>query len=529
MLATTLAAKAQDMTKATIAAVDTIVRKHGITYKKVLDEYVENLWNKDKKNAELAVGIAKAYYNYYKEKPEYRWWSFYSTDSVNAYKYINRAIEADPKYIPAYIRAGDLQKVLNDTVKALEWYDRGVKAVPASPECYIAYARCMLEQRDTINSVRKLREINVVVPSFPANLAMARICDEVYKTWEKQGKPFDGGYARWSNFQRRLYAMTEIPQLDSTDVFNYAFILYSNGEYEKAYELAKNGLERFPNNVNVLKVALYSCTQGKRYDEAVMYADRLFSITDTIRYHDLDFQNAAAAYQAKNNIVKAADMYHRAYLLWEENMKNEVPGTNTRMGDEYMQTLIEMYSDAGLYEDAIAENLDWIEKSKKAGTITVFHYNTLARLYFDFATESFGEERTKLLQQSDEAYGKVAEVSEENKMYAYYQRWKIATAELDSVMNTNNAYDYAMELVRTFEALDDVGQLDAANSSIYQQSCGYLRTYFIRTGERDGRYCQSALQKAIMYCNKILDINPGDEKSTNLLQLLRKLKPLRGC
>lgn len=48
-------------TKATIAAVDTIIRKHLIERKGVVNAFVEEIWNKDNKNAELAVGIAKAY------------------------------------------------------------------------------------------------------------------------------------------------------------------------------------------------------------------------------------------------------------------------------------------------------------------------------------------------------------------------------------------------------------------------------------------------------------------------------------
>ena len=69
----------------------------------------------------------------------------------------------------------------NDTAKALQWYERGIKANPAAPDCYIEYAKTLLEHRDTVNSLNKMKEINGVVPSYPANLAMARICKKVYK------------------------------------------------------------------------------------------------------------------------------------------------------------------------------------------------------------------------------------------------------------------------------------------------------------------------------------------------------------
>ena len=156
-------------TKATIAAVDTIIRKHLIERKGVVNAFVEEIWNKDNKNAELAVGIAKAYYHYYKI-PNNPYWNYYSLDTLHAYKYIERAIEADPKYMPAYIRGGEMQIVdndpeRNDTAKALQWYERGIKANPAAPDCYIEYAKTLLEHRDTVNSLNKMKEINGVVPS----------------------------------------------------------------------------------------------------------------------------------------------------------------------------------------------------------------------------------------------------------------------------------------------------------------------------------------------------------------------------
>lgn len=528
-----LSANAQNLTKATIAGVDTIVRKYGLTHKAVLNEYVENIWNRDKKNAELAVGIAKAYYHYYKAHPNSPYWNSYTYDSINAYKYIDRAIEANPKYAPAYIRGGDMQIVMGDTIKALDWYNRGIKAAPENPDCYIAYAKCQLEQQDSVKSINKLREINSVVPNYPANLAMARICNEVFKQWTDIDKKIDGGYNKWYDFQRNLYAMTDIQQFDSTDYFDYAFLQFTVKEYEKAYELSKMGMEKYPNNVNILKVALYSSTQSKKYDEAISLADKLFSISDTIKYHSLDYENAALAYRNKNNIAKAVDMYHRAYKQWEDDLRNKVDGTPLNSGNGYMKQIISIYSKAGLYEEAIAENLQWIEQGRKANKLTLTHYYTLANLYHDFANESFGDERTNLLQKADEAFGQAGEtegLSKENKIRIYYQRWLIATSErLDSIMNTNKAYDYSVEIQKMFEALDEVDQMDSGSMTIYQYACDYLRSYYIQTGERNGKYCQSAIARAMECCRKILSINPTDEKSLKLMQIFKTTKIIRGC
>lgn len=520
-------------TKATIAAVDTIIRKHLIERKGVVNAFVEEIWNKDNKNAELAVGIAKAYYHYYKI-PNNPYWNYYSLDTLHAYKYIERAIEADPKYMPAYIRGGEMQIVdndpeRNDTAKALQWYERGIKANPAAPDCYIEYAKTLLEHRDTVNSLNKMKEINGVVPSYPANLAMARICKKVYKEWTDNDIPFAGGYAKWSAFQRNLYEQTDVQNMDSIDYFDFAFSLFENGEYDRAYDLAKGGMEKFPNNVNILKVALYSSTQGKKYDEAIALANKLFSISDTIRFHSLDYTNAATAYQKKNNLKKAAEMYHKAYDIWAENLKNNVPGTKFGEGNQYMRTIINMYADAGLYEDAIAENKKWIEMAKADNKLSVVHYNSLAKLYSDFALESFGEEKTKLFMAADSAFEQVGIISEENRMYSYYQRWKLAVSELDSVTGNNNGYLMATKIENTFEKFGEEDKFDAANMSIYQAACDYLRSYYIQTGTKGKNYCASAIAKCKSYCHKILAINPEDSKSKKLLEIFNKMKNLVRC
>lgn len=222
-------------------------------------------------------------------------------------------------------------------------------------------------------------------------------------------------------------------------------------------------------------------------------------------------------------------MYHKAYDIWAENLKNNVPGTKFGEGNQYMRTIINMYADAGLYEDAIAENKKWIEMAKADNKLSVVHYNSLAKLYSDFALESFGEEKTKLFIAADSAFEQVGIISEENRMYSYYQRWKLAVSELDSVTGNNNGYLMATKAEALYESLGEEDQLDAGNMGIYQSMCDYLRSYFIQTGERNGKYCSSAISKCKVYCRKILAINPEDAKSKKLLDLFNRMSTIKGC
>ena len=167
--------------------------------------------------------------------------------------------------------------------------------------------------------------------------------------------------------------------------------------------------------------------------------------------------------------------------------------------------------------------------AKADNKLSVVHYNSLAKLYSDFALESFGEEKTKLFMAADSAFEQVGIISEENRMCSYYQRWKLAVSELDSVTGNNNGYLMATKIENTFEKFGEEDKFDAANMSIYQAACDYLRSYYIQTGTKGKNYCASAIAKCKSYCHKILAINPEDSKSKKLLEIFNKMKNLARC
>ena len=84
----------------------------------------EELCKKFKNHPEVIVAIGEAYYQ--------------TADSTTGKKYFRRAINENPKYVPAYIAAGACaEDRYNAYDEAMDWYDKAIKANPKDSAGYI--------------------------------------------------------------------------------------------------------------------------------------------------------------------------------------------------------------------------------------------------------------------------------------------------------------------------------------------------------------------------------------------------------
>ena len=108
---------AQD-NKATIEAVTKVIKnKIGN-----VDDQVKSVYKDNKKNAEVLVGIGRAYLDV--------------KDTTKAKNYADLAIKADKKYAPGYILHGDIEVIKDDGGAAAGWYQQAIYFDPKNPDGY---------------------------------------------------------------------------------------------------------------------------------------------------------------------------------------------------------------------------------------------------------------------------------------------------------------------------------------------------------------------------------------------------------
>ena len=93
MLGLSVPAMAQNDSKAAIDQVNKILTSTASADEKA--EQVKTIFKANKKNAEVLVGIGRAYLDV--------------KDTLNANKYVQLAMQRDRKYAPAYVLAGDIE------------------------------------------------------------------------------------------------------------------------------------------------------------------------------------------------------------------------------------------------------------------------------------------------------------------------------------------------------------------------------------------------------------------------------------
>ena len=112
---------AQD-NKSTIDAISKVIKANPAGAK----DQVKEVFKKNKKNAEVLVGIGQAY--------------FEAKDTANAKHYANLAIKANKNYGQGYILLGDIEVLNDDGGAAAAWYQQAIYFDPKNPEGYFKYA-----------------------------------------------------------------------------------------------------------------------------------------------------------------------------------------------------------------------------------------------------------------------------------------------------------------------------------------------------------------------------------------------------
>lgn len=344
---------------------------------KEFNKYIKKYYKKNKKDAAKITGIAMWYYPLCRQT-----WNTTTggrlervsplkdaigKDSILAYKYINRAIKVDNKYMPAYVYGGEVQRVNGNIDAAIEWYRNGINASPEYPECYAALAKLYVLMNDTAKALSMLDEMECMYwgPDYYATRARlyllmndaANAESELNEmTWHASESLTNQEVARWhyangelayafDRFEKSFWAdSTKRSHFTETDYLKYmvsAEVTYNltYGRYlknlkagakmvstmqnlyntailhtKRSYNVASYGLGLYPENKGLIRYAFYLAQRLEMNDRARVYAEKLFSMYKDELIID-DYLTYAKLYAAMGDLASADKMYKEAYAM----------------------------------------------------------------------------------------------------------------------------------------------------------------------------------------------------------------------
>ena len=456
LMASGAPAMAQD-SKAVIAQATTIIKSKAAD---VADQ-LKPIIKANKKNAEVLTGIGRAYLEV--------------NDTANAMKYANMAMQRDKKYAKAYILAGDVAVMQEDGGKAAEWYQQAKYFDPKDPEGYFKYAN-ILRGRSPEEAVSNLNDLRTQRPDIAVDALAARI----YYNSNRLDKAME------------YYEKVDKSKLEDVDITNYAMAGYLTQNRGKSLEMAKHGLTRNPRKAAWNRIAFYNHTDEGNFDEALVYADRLFNQSDSAKISGYDYTYYGQALSGAKQYAPAVDAFKKAIDMNADN--KDLLNSNKRSLSDAYKGLDDYANSIKYYEEYLAGN-----PKPTASDIA-----GLAGIYTAQASTLTGDEQMAAFKKADEVYASLGEKYPANIDFANFMR-----ARVNSYMDPDTKLGLAKPFYEALaNSLSANTNRDNVDNTRLIEAYRYLGYYYLLNEQK---------ATADGYWNKVLELDPENETAKQAL------------
>lgn len=321
-------------------------------------DYFKQAQKLGKKNSEITVDIARAYYN---ANPV--------TYAKEIETYIAKAHKDSKNQEPSiYILEGDMAAAQQDWGGAAGKYEMAITFDQSNPEGYVKYANAYFNVNPTF-SIQKLEELLKQTPN--SALAQRELAEKYYQSnhWKKASDLY-GEYIKNPN---------HFPQ----DKARYSVLLYWGEDYGKSLQVANEVLATEPGNFQAQRLRFIDEIKLKNYEAGVKSAEEFFAknagnplinANDYVMYAEaltgigqdslavLQYEAAVKKFPENSDLVKELSSVYTAN-------KNYVKAAEAF--DAYIQTLAEpslndYFAASGRYLNAAATAGDNAEQRTKS-------------------------------------------------------------------------------------------------------------------------------------------------------------------
>lgn len=424
-------------------------------------EVVKQLYKDNKKNAEVLVGIGRAFLN--------------QNDTANAKMFAQYANQRDGKYAPAYILLGDICVRQDNGGGAAGWYQQAKYFDPKNPEAYYKYAN-ILRGRSPQDAVDNLNELRVQRP----DVAVDALCARIWYRSNRLDKCME------------YYDKVEQGKLEDEDITNYAMAGYLTQQREKSLQTALYGLSRDPRKAGWNRLVFYNYTDMDKFDDALTYANRLFNASDSAKISGYDYTYLGTANMGKKNFDAAIEAFTKAIEANGEN-KDLQNNNKKNLSDAYLAK--EDYANAIKYYEEYLANNSQPTASDLAGLGTVYQQQ---------ASGLTGTAQTEAFKKADGVYQQLGEKFPANIDFANFMR-----ARINSYMDPDTKQGLAKPFYEALaNSLGSNANRDNTDNIRLTEAYRYLGYYYLLNNDK---------ATADSYWNKVLAIDPENETAKQAL------------
>lgn len=426
--------------EAAILGIEKIVSHTLVEVEPIVQQICESQQTKKSVCPRIYVGAANAF-----------WLKSGVSDTTYALKYIDRAIELDPHYAPAYMLKADIYKWAGDTTVAVNYYKKAMEMAPHDFSTYRKYVQFIgsgldkiavqamkSNDEEVVAEVRRRRaEMEAVYkkakdanPTFPYELECARLYTNLSLTTNETQKGL------------QLFAAAIQDSLNANDYAQRCkmmsqFIFDADGTkklttYNSMVNVCDSGIVRFPTDYYILANGLYymnnaytfvkrqngeafAVYKNKFSTKALEYGERLMATKDTLINNDNIYNYGIALinrYKQQQGIDVLQELMTR-------------PDIDDKTVSAAMNAICEAYRDLGEYEKAENAYEELIKTLDAKGSLQVAHYQNYASMLKLQAEECFGQQMIDTYLKACKVYERGAERFPEYAPYLYYYAMEV--------------------------------------------------------------------------------------------------------
>ena len=393
-------------------------------------------------------------------------------DTASIFSYLRIAEKLDPKNFEIYLVKGDAYiYILNDGSNAIFNYNLAAKYNPKSASAQLRIGQLWVRSKNYDDALTTYQEVVKMDPTF------APAYKELGFLYASKG---DNENAK-INFQKFL-------ELSSGNVeaqLQYINTLFTLKDYQEAATQAAKVLQTDSSNVDLYRALAYSDYETGKTGQAKQELDEFFKKTATDNIRPLDY-----AYYARSLSKLKQDSLAGVYFVKAYNLDT------TQIN--YLTEASNSFNAAKVYKQAAKIYL----KKIQLGIQTLADYFYLGYDYY--ADNNFNK--------SDSAFALLIK-----KMPDYIPAY-IWRARALSMTDPDTKTGAAFPAYQTFIAKtdSDASKYGSERAEAFSYMTFYYFLQFSQTKSRD------AAQKAMDYGEKVLAINPNDEKAKEIIDNIKK-------